>query len=606
MCGIVGYIGTKPALPILLEKLENLAYRGYDSSGIAIIEGGQFYLEKMAGKIDNLKAKVNIDSPGTVGIGHTRWATHGEPTDINAHPHPDGSGNIVVVQNGIIENYLELKEWLQEKGHVFVSQTDTEVVGHLISEFYDGDIETAVFQAIRKLEGSFALAILDKRTPEKVIAVRFNPPLVIGLGEDGNYLASDIHALLKYTREILVVEDEEVAVLTRDQVRLYRFDGTEITDRAPLHVDWSVEIAKKEGYPHFMLKEIYEQPTTVADTILGRLLDDGTVVLDNVHYRQYHLQQIRRINMVACGTAYHACLVGKYVLEDFLRIPVDVDIGSEFRYRDPLVGEDYLTIVISQSGETADTIASLKEAKAKKSRVMAITNVVGSTISRMADDVLYTRAGPEIAVASTKAFTGQLTAIYLTMLYMLQHLGERRLNQPLFDGLRHLPGQIQQILDNHDQIKQIAKKLKDKDNCFFIGRNLDEPIAREGALKLKEISYIHAEAYGAGELKHGTIALIEEGMPVIALASQDKVYDKMVSNIQEVVARKAYVIAVAPEDATDIEKHASDVIRIPRTHPLLMPVLVTIPLQLLAYYTAVERGCDVDQPRNLAKSVTVE
>lgn len=608
MCGIVGYIGGSSALPILLEGLERLSYRGYDSAGVAVIaEGNEFYLEKMAGKVQNLKSKVDWSTKGIVGIGHTRWATHGEPSDVNAHPHSDSTGNIVLVQNGIIENYLELKDELIKKGHTFETQTDTEIVSHLIEDRYNDDIVQAVQEAVKAIRGSFAIVVLDKREPDKIVVAKLNPPLIIGLGDGENIVASDIPAVLPYTRNVIPLEDEEIAIIRRDDVTIMNFDGDVIEDRSPTEINWSVEQAQKEGYPHFMLKEIYEQPGTIADTLRSRLYDNGKIVVEGINVGDEYIKTIKKINIVACGTAWHAGLVGKYIFEELLRIPVEVDLGSEYRYRNPIVDEGVLTIAISQSGETADTIASIKESQEKGSRILAITNTVGSTIDRISDDVLYTWAGPEIAVASTKAFVGQLTAICVTCLYFMQTLDSGGRYKKIAEELRQLPAKVEKILDNVEPIKRLAKQIKDSKSIFFIGRNLDEPIAKEGALKLKEISYIHAESYPAGELKHGTIALIEDGTPVIAVAVQDDVYEKMASNIQEVVARHANVIALAFEDKVEeLKKHAKFVYPIPRINPVLSPILTVIPLQLLAYYTALERGCDIDQPRNLAKSVTVE
>jgi glucosamine--fructose-6-phosphate aminotransferase (isomerizing) len=608
MCGIVGYIGGSSALPILLEGLERLSYRGYDSAGVAVIaEGNEFYLEKMAGKVQNLKSKVDWSTKGIVGIGHTRWATHGEPSDVNAHPHSDSTGNIVLVQNGIIENYLELKDELIKKGHTFETQTDTEIVSHLIEDRYENDIVQAVQEAVKAIRGSFAIVVLDKREPDKIVVAKLNPPLIIGLGDGENIVASDIPAVLPYTRKVIPLEDEEMAIIRRDAVTLMNFDGDVIEDRSPTEINWSVEQAQKEGYPHFMLKEIYEQPGTISDTLRSRLYDNGKIMVEGINFGEEYIKSVKKINIVACGTAWHAGLVGKYIFEELLRIPVEVDLGSEYRYRNPIVDEGVLTIAISQSGETADTIASIKESQEKGSRILAITNTVGSTIDRISDDVLYTWAGPEIAVASTKAFVGQLTAICVTCLYFMQSLDSGDRYQKIAEELRQLPAKVEKILDNVEPIKNLAKQIKDSKSIFFIGRNLDEPIAKEGALKLKEISYIHAESYPAGELKHGTIALIEDGTPVIAVAVQDDVYEKMASNIQEVVARRANVIALTFEDKVEeLKKHAKFVYPIPRINPVLSPILTVIPLQLLAYYTALERGCDIDQPRNLAKSVTVE
>jgi len=609
MCGIVGYIGSKEAVPILIESLEKLEYRGYDSAGVVIPEEGKLKVIKRAGKLDSLKEKLNGCSYGaSMGIGHTRWATHGKPSDSNAHPHSDCTGHFAVVHNGIIENYLSLREWLQANGHTFRSQTDTEVLPHLIEHYYNGDLVETVLKVVPKLEGSFAIAVISSHEPDKVVAVRQDSPLVVGLGVGENFLASDIPALLKHTRKTYILNDGEVAVLEADRVRVMDREGNEF-NKEVLGIKWEAEQAEKGGYEHFMLKEIYEQPRALRDTLSGRISKDGShVILDEVKITPEEIKSLKKIFITACGTAYHAGLVGKYIIEKLVRLPVEVDIASEFRYRHPIIEPGSLVIVISQSGETADTLAALREAKRQGARVIAVTNVVGSSVSREADDLIYTWAGPEIAVASTKAYTTQLVAMYLFALYLADVRGTVRPEEAkeIIRGLKELAAKAEAILDNTVVVKDYAREFACCTNVFFIGRGLDYAVAMEGSLKLKEISYIHAEAYAAGELKHGTLALIEENMPVVALATQQGLFDKMVSNIQEVKARGAAVVALAMDDLREVEKVAGKVIYIPNTHPVLAPVLTVIPLQLLAYHTAVARGCDVDKPRNLAKSVTVE
>lgn len=609
MCGIVGYIGPREVVPILLEGLEKLEYRGYDSAGVTVPENGGLKVLKKVGKLAALKEKLNGCSyEACIGIGHTRWATHGKPSDENAHPHTDCTGKFAVVHNGIIENYITLKEWLQSKGHVFHSQTDTEVLPHLIEHFYDGDLVETVLKVIPKLEGSFAIAVVCAHEPDKMVAVRQDSPLVVGLGNGENFLASDIPAILKHTRHTYILNDGEVVVLETGQVRVMDRKGNEI-HKEVLEVNWEAEQAEKNGYDHFMLKEIHEQPRALRDTLSGRISPDGSaVLLDEVKLSAEDVKGIKKIFITACGTAYHAGLVGKYIIERLVRLPVEVDIASEFRYRHPIIEPGTLVVVVSQSGETADTLAALREARRQGARVVAVTNVVGSSVSREADDVIYTWAGPEIAVASTKAYTTQLVAMYLLALYLA---GVRETVQPdeiqdILLGMKKLASKAQTILDNTREVKDYAQEFAGCKDLFFIGRGLDYAVALEGSLKLKEISYIHAEAYAAGELKHGTLALIEDNMPVVALATQDTLFDKMVSNIQEVNARGASVVALAMKGLTEVEKVTDKVVYIPKTHPLLAPVLTVIPLQLLAYHTAVARGCDVDKPRNLAKSVTVE
>lgn len=610
MCGIVGYVGPQEAVPILIDGLEKLEYRGYDSTGIAIPRENGVVVLKKEGRLAALKDKMHEEThSANVGIGHTRWATHGKPSDENAHPHTDCSKKFAVVHNGIIENYLPLREWLQRQGHVLCSQTDTEVLPHLIEHFYDGDLLEAVQQTAAKLEGSYAMAVVSSYEPGKLVAVRQDSPLIIGLGEGEFFLASDIPAFLNYTRRTYVLNDGEVAVLERDRISILDRNGRPV-DKDVFEVHWEAAQAEKGGYNHFMLKEIYEQPKAIRDTMRGRLAaDNSKVVLDEVNLAPAEIRALRKIFISACGTAYNAGVVGKYVIEKLARIPVEVDIASEFRYRQPIIEPDTLVIIISQSGETADTLAALREARKQGARVVAITNVVGSSVAREADDVIYTWAGPEIAVASTKAYTTQLLSIFLLAVHLANVRGEMdpAEAQEIINEMRMLDSKAQDILNNSLDMQEYAGEMARNHCIFFLGRGLDYAVAMEGSLKLKEISYIHAEAYAAGELKHGTLALIEEGVPVVALATQDELFDKMISNIQEVNARGADVLALATEGLNkDVEKVAARTAHIPKTHSILAPILAVIPLQLLAYYTAVARGCDVDKPRNLAKSVTVE
>jgi glucosamine--fructose-6-phosphate aminotransferase (isomerizing) len=609
MCGIVGYTGYRLATPILLDGLKKLEYRGYDSSGIAMIENDRIFLCKKQGKLDILRDELkDKETTATSGIGHTRWATHGRPSDVNAHPHLDCQGKFAVVHNGIIENYIQLKNWLSSQGHEFHSETDTEVIPHLIEELYEGDLLEAIIKSIKKIEGSYAMVVLDVDNPGQIIAVRQDSPLVVGIGEGENFLASDIPALLSHTRNTYILEDGEIAVLTPDGVTVMDSDGQAISKEI-YYVNWEAAQAEKGGYDHFMLKEIYEQPTALKDTLSGRLdFENNRVVLNELKMTQAEIGNIKKIFISACGTAYHAGLVGKHIIEKLARISVEIDVASEFRYRDPLVDKDSLVIVISQSGETADTLAALRESKRRGARVLAITNVVDSSIAREADDIIYTWAGPEIAVASTKAYTTQLMCMYLIGIYLADIKGtlSDKEKSELIGAIRDLSGKVQDIIDNCQEVEVFAQKYSKSENAFFIGRGLDNNVAMEGALKLKEISYIHAESYAAGELKHGTLALIIKGVPVIALATQSSLFDKMISNIKEVKAREASVFAFVMEGFSDIEQVADYVMYLPETHQLLAPVLSVIPLQLLAYHMAVARGCDVDQPRNLAKSVTVE
>lgn len=609
MCGIVGYIGEKQVVPILLDGLKNLEYRGYDSAGIAVQQGAEIALYRSKGKIADLKGRIGeqpIDA--TVGIGHTRWATHGRPSDHNSHPHCDCKRNIAVVHNGIIENYLELREELERKGHIFASETDTEVIPHLLEEAYAGDLYAAMEMVCKQLQGSYAIVAMCKENPEELIAVRKDNPLIIGIGQGENFFASDIPAILAHTRKIMLLKDGDIAVIHKDKVEVFA-DGKQV-EREISEITWDAEAAQKGGYAHFMLKEIFEQPMAVQQTLKGRVQNQCQKVdLQEVNIDSNFMKKINKIMVVACGTAYHAGLVGKYALEKALRIPVEVDIASEFRYRDPIIDENTLLIVVSQSGETADTLAALREGKKRGARCIAITNVLGSTIAREADDVIYTWAGPEIAVASTKAYMTQLVAIYLLTIYLGQLLGKISPEQEAawLMELSSLPQKIQQILDSCiPEVQALAQDIAGKRDVFFIGRGMDYAVALEGSLKLKEISYIRAEAYAAGELKHGTLALIEEGVPVVALCTQMDVYEKTVSNIKEVKARDAHIIGIGFAGEQDLSKVVDHAVYIPKTDDFLAPILTVVPLQLLAYYTAVAKGCEVDQPRNLAKSVTVE
>ena len=609
MCGIIGYTGTEPAVPILIEGLKKLEYRGYDSSGVAVLQQGRLVIRRAVGKLQNLEAVLRGDTvAGTTGIGHVRWATHGRPSEENAHPHRAGS--VVVVHNGIIENYIALKKELAAQGRIFRSETDTEVIAHLIDSIAEqgGRLEDAVREAARRLEGAYAIAVIDERDPEIMVGARKGSPLVVGLGQGEFFVASDIPAILHRTRDVLFLNDNEMAVLSPEGVRITDLQGTEIT-REVTRVMWNPVMAEKGGYRHFMLKEIHEQPRAIMDTIRGRVsAETGAIHLEEIAVPRERFNEFKKIFIVACGTSWHAGLVGKYLIEELASIPTEVDIASEFRYRRPLVNGDTLLIAITQSGETADTLAAMREAKARGATVVTVCNVVGSTASREADGVVYTHAGPEIGVASTKAFTAQLTALYLFALFFA---GLRRtrtadeLRSAVAD-LLHVPSLVERALEQNDTIEQIARMHFKANDFLYLGRGPNYPVALEGALKLKEISYIHAEGYPAGEMKHGPIALIDENMPVVVLAGKNGVYEKILANIQEVKARSGIVIAVANEDDGEIGKLVDRVIPVPATNPLLMPIIMSIPLQLLAYHIAVLRGADVDQPRNLAKSVTVE
>ena len=609
MCGIIGYVGKDAAVPILIEGLKKLEYRGYDSSGVAVLQGGKFEVRRAVGKLQNLETLLRGESlTGAIGVGHVRWATHGRPSEENAHPHRAGS--VVVVHNGIIENYTALKKELAAKGHTFRSETDTEVIAHLIDSIAQKGVplDQAVRETTSRLQGAYAIAVIDERSPDIVVGARKGSPLVVGLGQGEFFLASDIPAILHRTRDVLFLNDDEMAVLSREGVRLTDLSGREIS-REITRVMWNPIMAEKGGYRHFMLKEIYEQPRAIMDTIRGRISQEtGAIHLEEMGPVSEQLREVKKIFIVACGTSWHAGLVGKYMIEELACIPTEVDIASEFRYRCPLVGKGHLFIAITQSGETADTLAAMREAKKKGATVIVICNVVGSTASREADGVVYTHAGPEIGVASTKAFTAQLTALYLMGLFFAELRGALTaddVKKRLVD-LVHVPTLVERCLEEDAGIEQIAKRYFKANDFLYLGRGPNFPVALEGALKLKEISYIHAEGYPGGEMKHGPIALIDENMPIVVLAGKNGVYDKILANIQEVKARSGIVIALASAGDAEIGKIADHVIPVPATNQLLMPILMSVPLQLLAYYIAVLRGADVDQPRNLAKSVTVE
>ncbi len=617
MCGIVGYVGYKPALPVILDGLRRLEYRGYDSAGVAVVgraEGLQ--IRRASGKLRNLEEAIRLNPiNGSYGIGHTRWATHGRPTEENAHPHRDCHGDIVVVHNGIIENYLALKRQLTAEGHVFVTETDTEIIAHLIEKHQNGNLEEAVRKAVRELTGIYALAILSRRDPDKIVAVRLGPPAVIGLGRDEYFVASDIPAILYHTRDMFFLADGDLAVITPHGVHLSDFQGQPIT-REVQHITWDPIMAEKGGYKHFMLKEIYEQPRAVRDTTLGRIsVDSGRVFLDDIQLTEAEFRRFNQVKIVACGTSWHAGVAGKFVIEKLARLPVEVDYGSEFRYRDPIITPETLTVVITQSGETADTIAAQREAKAKGSPTLAICNVVGSMVTREAVGTIYTHAGPEIGVASTKAFTAQLTALYILSLHLASMRGTLTPEQErcYMEELTRIPAKLERVLEKDDLYEELARRFFRANDFLFLGRGIHYPIALEGALKLKEISYIHAEGYPAGEMKHGPNALIDEELPVVVLATREDGnpesqlrYEKTLSNIKEVKAREGIVIAVVTEGDTEAKESADYLIPLPHTIELLSPILEIVPLQLLAYHIGVRRGCDVDQPRNLAKSVTVE
>jgi glucosamine--fructose-6-phosphate aminotransferase (isomerizing) len=617
MCGIVGYIGNRRAVPILLDGLRRLEYRGYDSAGLAVYcADGQLGVRRASGKLRQLEDAVRMDPvDGLYGIGHTRWATHGRPTEENAHPHRDCQGDIVVVHNGIIENYIALKRQLAGEGHVFRTETDTEVIAHLVEKHFQGDLEEAVRRAARELTGIFAVAIVSRLDPHKIVAARSGPPVVIGLGDGEYFVASDIPAILSHTRDVMFLADGDVAVLTREGVRLSDFEGRPVK-RQVTHILWDPILAEKGGYKHFMLKEIFEQPRAVRDTILGRIgQETGQVFLEEMDILPREFREFRQARIVACGTSWHAALAGKFMLEKLARLPVEVDYGSEFRYRDPILGPEVLTVVISQSGETADTLAAQREARQKGSKTLAISNVHSSMVTREASGTILTHAGPEIGVASTKTFTSQLTALFLLALYLGQARGvlDDESSRRLLGELLRLPGKLEAVLSQDHVYEELARRLFRATDFLFLGRGIHFPIALEGALKLKEISYIHAEGYPAGEMKHGPNALIDGNLPVVVLAAHEAgcpqsrvLYEKTLSNIQEVKAREGIVVALANPGDAEVARMADFVVEIPPSLELLLPALEVVPLQLLAYHIAVRRGCDVDQPRNLAKSVTVE
>ncbi|MEX2555511.1 MAG: glutamine--fructose-6-phosphate transaminase (isomerizing) [Actinomycetota bacterium] len=606
MCGIVGYVGSEQALPILMDGLSRLEYRGYDSAGVAIVDG-EIDVVRKAGKLEILEKELALrDVAGSTGIGHTRWATHGGPNDSNAHPHRDCTGRIALIHNGIIENFLELREELEREGHVLQSETDTEAIAHLIEAAYDGDLVAAFRSALKRLDGAFSLAVVSADHPGVVVAAKRTSPLLVGKADHGTMLASDPPALLPYTRDMVHIHDDQVVVITADGYTITTLDG-EPAEGEAVHVDWDLQAAEKAGFDHFMLKEIYEQPDAVADTLRGRTIS-GRLHLDELRMDEADIREVDKVFVVACGSSYHAAMVAKYAIEHWTRIPCEIELSSEFRYRDPVLDRDTLVIAVSQSGETIDSLEAVRHAKDQHAKLMSVVNVVGSSIARASDAVLYTHAGPEIAVASTKAFETQMVALKLMALYLAQ------VRATLYPGeiadlvreMGRLPELLERTLALREPVRAIAREIVDARDVLFLGRHVGYPIALEGALKLKEISYLHAEGYAAGELKHGPIALVEPGVPVVAVATQSHVYQKVLSNIQEVKARGALVIAVATEGDTEIGRHADHVLEVPKVHQLFTPELVAVPLQMLAYEIAVLRGCDVDQPRNLAKSVTVE
>lgn len=608
MCGIVGYIGEKQAAPIILDGLAKLEYRGYDSAGMAVYDGKKINITKSVGRLKVLEnlTKGGETMPGTCGIGHTRWATHGVPNNVNAHPHFNTAETIAVVHNGIIENYLQLRQKLTSRGYHFISETDTEVLAHLLDYYYKGNPLEAITKVLHRVEGSYALGIIFADCPDQLFAARKDSPLIVGQNEEGCFIASDVPAVLRYTRKVYYVDNQEVVRLRADHMHFYTVDEEEI-QKDPVTIEWDANAAEKGGYEHFMLKEMYEQPKTVTDTLMPRIRDND-IIIDELNMTDEELRALKKIHIVACGSAYHAGVTGKYVIEGIARIPVEVDLASEFRYRNPILEEEALVIVISQSGETADTLAALRESKARGAKVLGIVNVVGSSIAREADNVMYTWAGPEIAVATTKAYSAQLIALYLLAMKLGKVHG--RLDEETFASmlgdLKCLPDQIELLLNNKQNIQKFANRYIGAKDVFFIGRGIDYAISLEGSLKLKEISYIHSEAYAAGELKHGTISLIEEGTLVAAVSTQPELYAKTISNMVEVKARGAFVLAVTCEENKAIEKAADYVIYIPETNPYFANSLAIIPLQLFGYYVSVGKGCDVDKPRNLAKSVTVE
>lgn len=607
MCGIIGYVGMEnKAMEVILEGLSKLEYRGYDSAGLALIENGKLFIEKKSGKLQNLKkALEGKKEEACIGIGHTRWATHGNPTDENSHPHFSQNKKVAVVHNGIIENYIELRDQLEKEGVIFTSQTDSEVVAHLFAKFYDGDMIKTLMKVKSIIRGSYALGIIDVENPEKLVCTRKESPLIIGIGKNNNFIASDVPAILKYTRDVIFLENDEIGLIEKDKVTIFNKDG-KVINKDIVTVEWDTEQASKNGYDHFMLKEIFEQPEVVNKT-LSRYVKDGNVYFGK-EFEKINFKKIKNIVIVACGTAYHAGLQGAYFLKNLAGIKVDIDVASEFRYSDPFIDEETLAIFISQSGETLDTLMAMKLAKEKGATTLAITNILGSTISRESDIVLYTMAGPEISVASTKAYTAQVIIMYLFALYL--GLKDGKLNRDNFEKhiekIANFPEVIETALSNNKEIHNLAKKVKNYKNGFYIGRGIDEKVAREGSLKLKEVTYIHTEAIAAGELKHGTIALIEPETLIVVVATQENLIEKLISNIKEIKARGGYVLAVTKENYPEVATVADDVLYIESIEDMLAPLLAVIKLQVLAYYTAIEKGLDVDKPRNLAKSVTVE
>lgn len=609
MCGIVGYIGAENAKEIVINGLQKLEYRGYDSSGIALCIDGKIQVRKCAGRIKELE-QITGDAAfeSTVGMGHTRWATHGVPTDVNAHPHLNEDKTIAVIHNGIIENYLELREWLEnEYGVKFLSETDTEVIAHLVGIYYDGDLHKAVNRAVERMRGAYAIQVMCAYEPDKIVAVRKSAPLIVGIGKGCNFIASDIPAVMSYVREIYLIENNETVVVTKNDVKIYDENKQEV-EREVFHVTWDADAAEKGGYDHFMLKEIHEQPKGLAETLNRRMDEEGNIALDGIKMDKSVIDGFTKVYIVACGTAYHAGLVGKYAIEKMAKIPVEIDVASEFKYRDPFVDENTLFIAISQSGETLDTLESIREAKKKGARVLSVVNVVGSSVARESDDVFYTWAGPEISVASTKAYTTQLMCMYLIALYMGQTKGsiDMEYYREMIKELSLIPEKLEILLEKEEEIAEMAHEYYMKNNVFFIGRGLDSAISYEGSLKLKEISYINSFAIAAGELKHGTIALMEDGVLVMALATQDNLFEKMLSNIEEVKSRGAHVVGISKEGNETIASKTVGQLYIPNCPDELTPLLAVVPLQLFAYYVAKNRGCDIDKPRNLAKSVTVE
>jgi glucosamine--fructose-6-phosphate aminotransferase (isomerizing) len=609
MCGIIGYIGDKDVVPILLEGLKRLEYRGYDSAGIAILERDRIRRRRVKGKISALETSLKQEElSGNLGIGHTRWATHGRPSEENAHPHQDCTGSFVVVHNGIIENYLDLKQELRDEGHEFVTETDTEIIVHLVEKYFSTSLEDAVLQTVKRLDGAFAIGAVSTKDPGKIVLVKMGPPAVVGLGEGEYFVSSDINPLLQHTQDIVFLEDGEMAVLNSSGAVFYDFDGNKIEKKVD-HLNWNPQMIEKSGFKHFMLKEIFEQPQVIRDTLQGRLsLDTAQVYLDEVGIDILRWREVKRVVLIACGTSYNASLVGKYFIEALAGIPVDVEYGSEYRYRDFILNKNALVIAVSQSGETADTLAAMRAIRKLGPLTLAICNVAGSSIAREADGVLMTHAGPEIGVAATKTFSAQMTALALLALYLAQVNGKLKRDALLevIQELQRIPHKVEEILQNARNLERLSLKFKYASHFLYLGRWANFPIALEGALKLKEISYIHAEGYPAGEMKHGPIALIDDKMPTMAIIPKDRVYDKILSNISEIKARLGYVLAVASEDDDEIRDKVDEVIPIPAVYPLFSPFLTAVPLQLFAYYIAAARGADVDQPRNLAKSVTVE